>query len=254
MITAGTFGAPNWVDLATPDVEAATALYSCLFGWEIEKTASPMGDYFIGKIAGQQVAGMMEQTPDMSGMPAMWTTFFFVEDLDETVKRVEAAGGAILQKPFAIPDGRVAVAADPTGAMFGLITWPAPEGVWLSREPGAVSWVETLTRDPAASEGFYTVVFDWKAETQDTGVTRYTTFMLDGDPVAGMMVMPDTVPADAPAHWSVYFTVAECEPVVKLAMELGAEVLTPIMEIEIGRFAVLEDPQGAVFELMEYSD
>lgn len=254
MITAGTYGAPNWVDLATPDVGAATTFYSRLFGWNIEETRSPMGAYFIATIGGQQVGGLMGQPPDMTGMPAMWTVFFYVEDIDDTITRAEGAGGSVLQAPMDIPEARVAVVADPTGAMFGIISGPRPEGVWLTRKAGGISWVETLTRDPAASEGFYTAVFDWKAETQDFEGTVYTTFLLDDEPVTGMMMMPDSVPTEAPAHWLAYFTVADCEPTVKKALELGGKALGPIMEIGMGRFAVLEDPQGAVFQVMEYTD
>ena len=74
---------------------------------------------------------------------------------------------------------------DPTGAMFGLISGPEPEGAWLSTEPGSVTWVELLTRDPSAAETFYAVLFGWKATTEATSGTPYTTFQLDGDPVAG---------------------------------------------------------------------
>lgn len=253
MITASTHGAPNWVDLATPNIEAATTFYARLFDWEIEKSKTPMGDYYIGKVPGREVAGMMEQAPEMGDM-AMWTTFFYVEDIDAVVHRVGAAGGRIFQAPSDIPDGKVAVVADPTGAMFGLITHKPAEGVWLSRDPGSVSWVETLTRDPTASEGFYTAVFDWKAETQEHGETRYTTFSLDEGPVAGMMMMPDSVPSEVPAHWAIYFTVSDIEMTVKQAIELGGKPVGPIMDIEMGRFAVVEDEQQAVFQLMEYAE
>lgn len=251
MITAGTYGAPNWVDLSTPDIDAALDFYGKLFDWEIEASESPMGMYHIGYVRGQQVAGMMQNAPEM-GDVAAWTTFFNVEDIDEAVARIEGAGGHILEEPFDLPDARIAVAADPPGAMFGLFSGPKIEGVWLSTEPGAVSWVETLSRDPSASESFYAAVFDWKAETQDTEGTSYTTFMLDDDPVAGMMMMPDEVPLEAPSHWSVYFTVSNCEESVKKAVESGGTVLVPTREIEMGRFAVLADPHGASFDLMEY--
>ena len=251
MITASTYGAPNWVDLSTPDVEASAIFYDGLLGWRVEKTTTPMGDYYIGFAGGQQVAGMMEQSSHMGDM-AMWTVFINVEDIDATTEMAQHAGGSVLQGPTPIPDGKVAVVADPAGAMFGLIAGPAPEGTWLSQEPGAVSWIETLTRDTAASEGFYTMAFDWKAETQDYRGTAYTTFSLDSEPVAGMMMMPDTVPAEVPAHWAVYFTVSDCEMAVKRLIELGGNAVAPVMDSDMGRFAVVEDQYGAVFQLMDY--
>jgi hypothetical protein len=114
-----------------------------------------------------------------------------------------------------------------------------------------VCWVELLTRDPAAAEGFYTAVFGWKTVTEVTQGTAYTMFKLDDQDVAGMMMMPEQVPAEAPAHWAVYFAVTDCAVVERKAAELGGQVLHPTTDIEVGRFAVLADPQGATFQLLE---
>lgn len=253
MITASTRGAPNWVDLSTTDIDGATSFYRELFGWKIEKTTSPMGDYYIGKTADQQVGGMMEVSPDQAETPPMWTTFFNVDDVDDMVARIEAAGGEVLQAPFDIPEARISVVADPTGAMFGLFAGPKIEGTWLSRKSGTVCWVETMNRDPAAAESFYATVFDWKAETEVTEGTTYTTFRLDDEPVAGMMMMSDQIGPDVPAHWGIYFTVTDCMEIEKKAVELGGQVLRPTMKIEMGQFAVLADPQGAVFQVMDFT-
>ena len=156
------------------------------------------------------------------------------------------------QPPFDIPgDARVAVVADPSGAMLALIAGPRPDGTYLSGESGAVCWVELLTRGPEAAEGFYTAVFGWKAVTEVTAGTGYTMFKLDDQEVAGMMMMPEQVPAEAPAHWAVYFAVADCAVAERKAAELGGQVLHPTTDIEVGKFAVLADPQGATFQLLE---
>lgn len=255
MIDAGTYGAPNWVDLSTPDLEGAKRFYTSLFGWKLEQSTTPMGEYVIATHPTGQAAGMMQQGPELAGTPAVWTTFIFVEDVDETLRRVRDAGGAVLQTPITLPNGgRVAVAADPTGAMFGVITGERPQGVYLSREPGAVCWVEVLTRDPAAAEGFYAAVFDWKAETAPSEGPPYTMFMLGEDQVAGMMMMPAEVPSEAPAHWAVYFAVSDCEATAARVVELGGQTLGPATEFGMGRFAVLEDPQGAVFSVMDFAE
>ena len=141
MIGAGTHGAVSWVDLSTPDDHAATAFYQTLFGWEIESSATPMGEYSIGKVGDHQVGGMMGQGPELRGQPAVWTTFFYVDDIEAMVARVEEAGGTVLEKPFEIPgDARIAVVADPTGAVLGLFGGPDLEGTYLSREAGAAGW------------------------------------------------------------------------------------------------------------------
>lgn len=253
MITADTNNAPDWVDLNTPDVEAAVDFYSRLLSWEIEKTPTPMGDYYIARQHGHQVAGLMAQTDDMARTPPMWTIYINVESADETASRVEPAGGRVLSGPFDIPDGRVAVVSDPSGAVLGIISTPLEHSdkKWFSVESGAVCWVELLTRDPEAAGPFYTKVFGWEAETSDAGAAAYSTFALEEEQIAGMMAMPAEVPAGAPSHWMVYFAVDNCDEAERTAEELGGRVLKSTAEIAAGKFAVLEDPQSAPFQIME---
>lgn len=254
MIDAGTHGAVNWVDLSTPNIGAATVFYRDVLGWTITSTTTPMGEYFIAGVGAREVAGMMAQSPSMLGDPALWTTFFFVDDIDESAEAASAAGGRVLEPPFDIPgNARVAVVADPTGAMHALIAGPRPDGTYLSRLPGAVCWVELLARDPAAAESYYATVFGWKAITDITGSTAYTMFQLDGRDVAGMMMVPNAVPAEAPSHWAVYFTVVDSAATEQKAIALGGRVLRSTTTIDIGRFAVLADPQGAKFNVMEFT-
>jgi len=254
MINADRHGAACWVDLSTPDVRGATSFYGELFGWEVEASQTPMGEYFIGKVGDHQVGGMMEQSGELIGDPAMWTTFFYVDDIEATVGGVEEARGTILQKPFDIPGGaRIAIVADPTGAMLGLFGGPELGGPYYSRDAGSVCWVELLTRDPVAAQGFYTAVFGWEAETTMTSGTAYTMFRLEGHDAAGMMMMPEVVPVEAPAHWGPYFAVDDCRAEERRAADLGATVLRVTHEIDAGKFAVIADPQGAPFNLLEFA-
>ena len=254
MITADTDNAPDWVDLTTPDADSAVDFYSRLLGWEVETTATPMGDYHIAKEHGHQVAGVMAQGPEQTGRPPMWTMYVNVADADATARKVTESGGRVLSQPFDIPDGRVAIVADPSDAMFGIIATPLEHSDqrWFSMSGGAVCWVELLTRDPAAVLPFYSEVFSWSSDTDQSHPRPYTIFRLDGDEVAGMMSMPDEVPAEAPSHWMVYFAVEDCEAAEQRAANLGGRVLRPTQEIELGRFAVLEDREGAPFQVMEY--
>ena len=168
---------------------------------------------------------------------------------------MEPAGGRVLTGPFDIPDGRVAVVSDPSGAVFGIISTPLEHADkrWFSVESGAVCWVELLTRDLDAAGPFYASVFGWDSETSHSQGTAYTTFGLDGDQVAGMMSMPAEVPAAAPSHWMVYFAVDDCEEAERKAESLGGRVLRTTADIPAGRFAVLEDPQSTPFQIMESS-
>jgi uncharacterized protein len=251
MVGASTHGTPTWVDLSTPDVQAAADFYARMLGWTIDKHTSPVGDYYLGTVSGHEVGGMMAAPPEVSGLPAAWTVLFDVADVDATVAAVEEAGGSILEQPFDLPDARIAIVADCTGAMFGVVSHATPTGPWLSSAPGAVCWVELLTRDPEAAIGFYASVFGWHASTESYGDVSYTTFTLDGELVAGAMMMPGEVPVELSAVWSVYFAVEDCDAGERRAKELGGQVIKPTTQVGEGRFAVLEDPQGGTFQLMD---
>ncbi len=255
MIGADTFGAPNWVDLSTPDIERAVEFYSELFDWDAAVTTTEMGEYHIASVDGREVAGMMQQSPDHAGVPATWTMFVYVKSVDETLEKVEEAYGHVLQAPFDIPGGaRVSVISDITGAMFALISGgEKPDGVYFSNSPGAVCWFELLTRDTDGAAKFYRDVFGWELALDESTETEYATFRLGGEDIVGMLPMPEMIPDDVPAHWAVYFTVSDCAATQKMAVELGGEVAVPTTDISIGRFAVLEDPTGAVFDVMEYT-
>lgn len=251
MIDPRIHGAPCWVDLSTPDLAGATEFYRDVLGWAVTRTTTPMGTYAIGTAGDLEVAGMMEPGPEDAGMPSLWTVFFTVDDVDDSAAAVTAAGGRVVEPPFDIPDARIAVVTDPVGAMFGMMHGPQPEGGYLDEGPGSVRWVELLSRDPQAVESFYTAVFGWKSETPRPEAPGYTIFHLADEEVAGMMRMPATVPAEAPSYWAAYFAVEDCERTVSRSVELGGCVVVPPTEVGHGRFAVLDDPAGATFSVLE---
>lgn len=248
-------GCPCWVDLSTTDLAAATAFYAQLLGWDVVTNETPMGAYVVGSIEAREVAGMMAKSPAMAGSPSAWTLYFYVDDLDATLSAVVASGGAVPTEPFEIPTGaRVAVVADPNGAMSALISRQLQPGPYLSTAVGAVSWVELMSRHPDRAMAFYHEVFGWEAATQDTGTVLYTTFSCDGSEVGGLIPTPDHLPEDVPDSWSVYFTAADCAATAARAVDLGGRVILAPTPTPVGPFAVLADPQGAVFQVMEYAD
>jgi predicted enzyme related to lactoylglutathione lyase len=253
-VTAAHHGALSWVDLSTPDIEGAVQFYAQLFGWSLASSSTPAGEYHIASIADSDVCGMMAHGDEQQGMPAMWTVFFTVGDLAATLASIDDHGGTVLQPPIEIPGGaHVAVVADPAGAVFAVISGgPHPEGAYLSGSPGAVGWVETLTRDPLAIVPFYETVFGWRAHSEEA--TGYTTFVLVDTEVCGMLPMPAEVPAEAPSHWATYFTVADCEIVTRRCAELGGQVHRPATSAGGIRFAVLSDPHGATFSVIEFGE
>jgi predicted enzyme related to lactoylglutathione lyase len=252
-INASRHGAVSWVDLSTPDIDGATRFYGGLLGWTFTRSESPMGVYVVATVDGDEVCGLMAQDPSVAGAPAEWTVFLTVEDVDTTSQQIGRAGGAVLQPGFDIPGGaRVAVAADPSGAMFAIIAGgPRPDGPYFSDRPGAVGWAEVLTRDPASVIAFYDSVFGWRADTD--GNSGYTQFTLDGTAVCGMLPMPPGVPSGAPSQWATYFSVADCAATQERCLALGGQVLMPVTDVGGMRFAVLADPYGATFDVIEFT-
>ncbi len=241
-------GTIGWVELTTVDADAAGAFYRELLGWKVEHTATPAGTYHVGWVGGAETAGIME-APDA---PPAWTPYVRVARLETTIATIEQLGGKATAPPAAIPgDTRIAMATDPTGAAFGLFQGPPERGLHIRTDPGALCWVEVLTRDRPATEDFYASVFGWSPDTAPIGDTDYTTFKLGKLHVAGMLPMPSLVPKEAPSHWLPYFDVRSCEAAADDAAWLGARVAAPPTTVGPGTFAVVEDLHGAVFALFE---
>ena len=240
----------SWVDLAAKDLEAAGQFYKGLFGWSA--FAVPDTDYTMFMVGEAPVAGAMELTPEMGEMPPVWSTYIAVEDADATVADVVEAGGTVMQEPFDIPDGdRIAVIADPSGAVICLFEGDRQNGMKVMDENGAPCWFDCATRDTEAAGAFYSKVFGWT--TDHMPEMDYTMFMNNGIPTCGMFALPEEVPAEVPAHWVVNFVVPDTDQAVAYATENGGMVTMPPMDTPFGRAAGLMDPWGAVLTVIDRS-
>jgi len=244
-------GTPSWVDLQTSDPAAARDFYSALFGWTFADSGDPSVPYWLAMLRDQPVAGLGAQMEDMkaAGAPPMWSTYVTVSDADATTGLIESSGGKVMSPPFDVMDvGRMAVAADPTGAVF--CAWQAKNhiGAGIVNEPGSMSWNELLTPDVEKAAAFYKKIFGWEANQLEMGPMRYTEFRLGGQPIAGGTNPPME---GIPPVWGVYFAVDDADATVADAKGRGASVLSEPMDIPPGRFAVLTDPQGAAFNVIK---
>src|SRR5215470_5179405 len=112
-------GSACWIELVVEDIDKASKFYRGLFGWET-RMEPPDGGYAICLKKGRLVAGIGKQ----QGTPAAWMTYFASENVDETTTKIRASGGQVLLEPTDVMDAsRIAVAADPGGAVFGI--WQA---------------------------------------------------------------------------------------------------------------------------------
>ena len=243
-------GVPSWVDMGSADLDRAKDFYQGLFGWNTPAGPPEAGGYAVCDLAGKTVAGL---GPNMNpSAPPHWSTYVNVASADDTIGKVEAHGGTVYVAPMDVMEaGRMAVFADPEGAAIGL--WQPGEhmGAQIVNEPGTYCWSELMTDDVAGAKEFYGAVFGWGAETQGPdGPGGYTEWKVGGRSVGGMMLKPPTMPAGTPSFWGVYFAVADTDASIIKAQELGASVLMPATDIEPGRFAVLSDPVGAMFNIL----
>ena len=250
----GTF---SWVELATSDQKAAAAFYRTLLGWDVNDTPmGPDGTYSMFLLRNKEVAAAYTMRPEerQSGAPPHWNLYVTVTNVDEMTKRAQQLGAKVLAPPFDVMDvGRMSVVMDPTGAIFQL--WEAKKHIGARRlnEPGALCWSELTTRDTAAAEAFYTSLFGWTAKhgAASAGMD-YTEFSNQGQSGVGMMAMPAQMPAGVPSYWMPYFQVASCDGSTAKAREIGGSVMVPPQDIaKTGRFAILQDPQGAMFAVFQ---
>ena len=200
------------------------------------------------------VAGVMPLMAE--GQPPAWSSYVSVAAAGATATAVKEAGGTVLVEPMDVMDlGRMAIFADPTGAVFGV--WQAGSflGAGVVNEPVSLSWNELNTRDPDAEKEFYRAVFGWSAEdSKMPDGTTYTMWHRDGDAlVGGMLDMRGRVPDEVPPHWMVYFAVADCDATVEKVKELGGQLAFGPMDVPVGRFAGVSDPHGAHFAVIALS-
>jgi predicted enzyme related to lactoylglutathione lyase len=245
-------GVPSWVDLGVPDIGKAIEFYSALFGWQIEPGPPEAGGYSIAMMRGRPVAGL---GPQMNPGPPYWTTYVTVDSADDAVAKAKAAGGAVFMEPMDVMDaGRMAVFADPIGAVISVWQPNQMPGCGIVNEPNSYSWSELVTTDTGKSKEFYAAVFGWGSETHGEGSPMaYTEWKIGDRSVGGMMQKPPMMPAEVPPHWGVYFSVDGTEAAMDKVKELGGQVLMGPMDVEPGKIAVVSDSQGAVFNIITLS-
>lgn len=244
-----------WVELGTTDGEAAKKFYTELFGWTFSD--SPVGPgmvYTMLKLDGKDVGALYKMPEEMTsqGIPPNWLSYASVTNADESAAKAKELGGTLMKEPFDVMDvGRMAVIQDPTGAVFAIWQAGTHKGAGIVNVPGALVWNELTTTDIARAGEFYSGLFGWGIDAKTFGSTGYTIFQ-NGDRGAGGMFKLTPDMAGVPPFWLVYFAVDDCDAKVKKATELGATTIKPAADIPtVGRFAILQDPQGAAFAIIK---
>lgn len=248
-------GTPCWVELSAPDTSVSRAFYGALFGWEFHVKSDPVGGdgrYTIAVRDGVQAAGLY-QAPQ--GQLTGWSVHLRVTGAANTVQWVEHLGGAVRFGPVDIPErGTVLHAVDPSGAP--VVFWQPPPGwVFGAHLPGMFSGADLNTHDGFAADGFYCKLFGFTNEQIGGDGIDYAEWRVGHEPVLYRCVIDDGHPAVSP-HWLVYF---EADPLLgtdalaETARRLGGGVAAGPYDTPFGRTALLTDPDGALFAVIDHS-
>jgi predicted enzyme related to lactoylglutathione lyase len=245
-------GTPDWVDIGSPDMDATAAFYGELFGWTTTEPGpvEETGGYRMFLKDGKMVAGL---GPGQEGMPTFWTTYLAVDDADKSAEQVKANGGAVFVEPMDVMDaGRMAILADPAGAVFG--AWQAGQhmGTELKGAPGSLTWSELMTRDVDGAKRFYAEVFGLQPSPfPGAGGQEYTILSVGDTGVGGILAMGDDFPPEVPNNWTTIFAVEDTDATMAKAASLGGSVMLEASDIaDVGRVGYLVGPHGETFGVL----
>ncbi|MBB3052122.1 hypothetical protein FHS23_003151 [Prauserella isguenensis] len=248
-------GTPCWVELATPDESAARAYYEQLFGWTFAVKRDPATvnhRYNIATLDGWEVGGMYEAGRNQ---PTGWVPHLAVTNAAATAEWVHHLGGVVTLGPVEIPGrGAIVHALDPSGTP--VVFWQLADSWTFARSlPGSFSGSDLNTHDAARADDFYDKLFGYASHQIGTDGIDYLEWRLGAEPVIYRYVLPQEDAGRSP-HWMVYLQVDPhrgTDAVAGQSLMLGGSVITPPFDTPFGRVAVLADPGGAVFSVVDHS-
>ncbi|MEU9004277.1 VOC family protein [Streptomyces sp. NPDC059982] len=251
-------GSPNWLDLGSPDTEAAAAFYGRVFGWKFTSAGPEGGGYGFFQTDGKTVAALGPLTEE--GARSAWMVHFQSPDVRATAQGVRDGGGTVRMEPMDVMgEGWLAQFTDPQGAEFACWQPGRNGGLGVASAENSLVWVELHVPDPLADIAFYASLFGWRhSEMQAPGMLYRVLSIADGDQEQGSFggVAPQGEGAgagsDETPRWVPYFHVSDVDATVSRIEDGGGEVLMPAADVpEVGRIAWVTDPAGAVFALLK---
>lgn len=253
-----THGAFSWAELQTTDPEKATAFYQGLFDWETESMSMDMGEYTMVKAHGAPAGGIMARQSD--DVPPFWSFYITVDNVDSILAEAEKLGASVVVPAMDIPKiGRMSGIQDPQGAFVMIIQYEEKaddadmtpvDYLNYFKTQGAFSWAELRTHDLEGSMEFYSALFGWTVKIDQMGMGPYGMIHV-GDVGIGGMCAP--MGENVPPHWGGYVTVDDADAVAEKAADSGGTVIVPPMDIpDVGRFTMIQDPQGAMLSAIKY--
>ena len=242
-------GTTCWASLMATRADRAQEFYGALFGWEFVPGPQQLGRYVIAVLDGARVAGIGEGPPSPH-RPVSWTTMLAADDADHTAELVRECGGTVGVGPLNAGDeGRLAVAVDPSGAVFGIWQAGLLSGADVTGEPGTVAWSELVTQDSVMVVKFYEAVFGFRSRAAAADGDRLL-LTVDGRPAADVHGVGSRLPRDRGAHWMTYFATDDTDAAARRATGLGAVLVEPPHDSPYGRALRVGDGGGAAFSLI----
>ncbi len=240
-------GEPIWVDLTTPAPQRTRAFYAALFGWEYQ-VMEEFGGYANAHRGGKRAAGIAPAPPQGMEGPGAWTVYFASDDLRTDAARVADLGGQVVFEPMQVGEhGHMGVFRDPGGATFGL--WqPTGHPGRQGEGEGQLVWVEVNTDDPASALAFYRRLLN--ADARRLAGTEYHQLQHGEHGFAGVSASASNWEAVDAGGWMVYFSVGNVDRAAQGAEHNGGRVLVAPFDMDYGRMAVLADPDGTPFSVM----
>jgi predicted enzyme related to lactoylglutathione lyase len=246
-----------WADLVTPDLAAAEKFYGGLFGWTFQRIRAGSSDYAVAMLDGRPIGGMMQKPiPSGEQHQSAWLTFLAVSDVDVVKRTALAHGAKVLADSRSYPmRGRQSVLSDPEGAVFAILASSSGDSPDYLPVPGEWIWSSLHAKDAGAEAAFYQELFG------------YDVFDLPSDDDLDHLILSTDDYARASAnsfpggsarrhpHWLNFVRVDNAANMAAKVVAMGGRVLVePRVDRHGGMLAVVADPAGAPFGLMEWSD
>jgi predicted enzyme related to lactoylglutathione lyase len=243
----GVFSCPC---LCSENASAAKAFYTGLLGWEPVALQIDDKNPTVFKVRGENVAAMYQMGADRksAGVVPHWNNYIVVRDAADVARRTPELGGKVLTPPFDAMGGIMANLEDPYGAKFSVWQAVEPPQPSLTMETGALCWSELYTPDMQGAERFYSELLGWRFGAFEASPLPYSMFTPQEmqNPIGGVAKLTPEMAGMRP-QWIPYFNVADADASMAKAAELGAKVNGPIDIPDVGRLAIVVDPEGAMF-------
>jgi hypothetical protein len=243
-------GTPTWIDLMTPDTDAARKFYHAVFGWDYDIGGPEYGGYTTARLGTRMTAGLMGNQPGASPMPTAWGLYFATDNIVADVTRAVKLGAKALYPPMVVGEfGSMATCEDPTGATFSF--WQAGQhvGSQVTDEPGSAAWYELYSPDAKQARDFYTVLLGATADPMPGGLEYYV--LKHGERELCGIMQIDPAWGEFHPQWITYFAVANADETVATIIKHGGKVMGNIDDSPFGRLAAVMDPSGATFKVIQ---